>query len=76
MDEQKSKEKTEAYRHMSQLWAFTDMLNAIKGLKEDALRDLVAVPISEATASKFGEIKGIVSTVDKIVSEVESILGE
>lgn len=74
IEDQKSRERASAYQQMAQLWAWTDFLKFVSGLKETAIKELTQTNDFNATEAKFGEIKGILKTVEKIERELDYIL--
>jgi formylmethanofuran:tetrahydromethanopterin formyltransferase len=74
IEDQKTSEKSAAYRMMAEMWAFKDFMEMIRNIKLDAISSIPNMPSDQVTESKFGELRGIMSTIDKIDRDLDYIL--
>lgn len=73
-EDEKARERSVAYQTMMGLWAFKDFLEIIKSVKEEAVKALYQMDNDQATAAKFGEIRGTLKAIEKIDKELDYIL--
>lgn len=73
-EDQKARERSQAYRTMYELWAFKDFMEMIQGIKASAIKSLYQVTDEKATANQFSRVRGILETVEKIEKELDYAL--